>query len=193
MSSLLRERIAEAMRRHPGLSQADVARACGVKTPSVTDWLNGKTKSLKPEPARRGAVLFGCDQNWLATGTGTPNWGGALSAQATATARATADLSVGKPPDLDQALRVVLARLPGLDRYTAAKVQGAIEAALQPVAPLDRIERDLLQWLSEAAAREPSTAHLVETSSFAGPAPPSSSDDAHSHRPSRPRDREPSR
>lgn len=70
----LKDRIAEAMRRHPRLSQADIARACGVKTPSVAAWLNGDTKSLKPEPARRGAKLFGCDQNWLSTGVGSPNW-----------------------------------------------------------------------------------------------------------------------
>ncbi len=72
--SLLQDRIAECMRKRPHLSQADIARACKVKSPSVADWLNGKTKSLKPEPARLGAALFGCDQNWLATGTGAPNW-----------------------------------------------------------------------------------------------------------------------
>ena len=70
----LQDRITECMRKHPSLSQADIARAAGVKTPSVADWINGKTKSLKPEPARRSALLFGCDQNWLATGTGSPHW-----------------------------------------------------------------------------------------------------------------------
>lgn len=73
--SELKDRIAEALRRHPKLSQADVARACGVKSPSVTGWLNGKTKSLQTEPARLAAKLFGCDQNWLAAGVGSPNWG----------------------------------------------------------------------------------------------------------------------
>lgn len=70
----LKDRIAEAMRRHPKLSQADIARACGVKTPSVADWLNGKTKSLAPKPARLAAALFGCDQNWIGSGIGLPNW-----------------------------------------------------------------------------------------------------------------------
>ncbi len=72
--SALKDRIAEAMRRNPGLTQADIARACGVKTPSVSGWLSGRTKSLKPEPARLGAKLFGCDQNWLSTGVGAANW-----------------------------------------------------------------------------------------------------------------------
>jgi hypothetical protein len=80
--SLLRDRIAECMKRRPDVKQADIARACKVRTPSVADWLNGKTKTLKPEPARLGAALFGCDQNWLATGTGSPNWEGGSARQA---------------------------------------------------------------------------------------------------------------
>jgi hypothetical protein len=70
----LKDRMAEAMRRHPRLRPVDVARACNVTTASVGDWLNGKTLSMKPEPARLGAKLFGCDQNWLSSGVGRPNW-----------------------------------------------------------------------------------------------------------------------
>lgn len=72
--SMLKDRIAEAMRRHPALTPAEIARACEVQPPSVWDWINGKTKTLKSDTARLGAKLFGCDQNWLATGVGTPNW-----------------------------------------------------------------------------------------------------------------------
>lgn len=71
---MLKDRIAAAMRRHPGLSQAEIAKASGVSSPSVSDWLSGKTRTLKNEPARRAAALFGCDQNWLATGIGQPQW-----------------------------------------------------------------------------------------------------------------------
>ena len=70
----LKDRLSECMRRHPSLSPADIARACHVKPPSVADWLNGSTKTLKAETARLAAQLFGCDQNWLATGVGSPNW-----------------------------------------------------------------------------------------------------------------------
>lgn len=72
--STLKTRIEEAMRRNPKLSQADIARACEVKTPSVADWLNGKTKSLKPKPARLASMLFGWDQNWIGNGVGEPGW-----------------------------------------------------------------------------------------------------------------------
>jgi transcriptional regulator with XRE-family HTH domain len=72
--STLKERIALCMSRRPDLSQADIARLCDVSRPSVSDWLNGKTKSLKPDAARLAAELFGCDQNWIGQGIGAPGW-----------------------------------------------------------------------------------------------------------------------
>jgi hypothetical protein len=57
------------------------------------------------------------------------------------------------PPHLAQALPVVLGRLPSLSAYRAGQVLAALQAAMQPLAPLEQIERDLLQWLAE-----PSTA-----------------------------------
>lgn len=75
--STLQQRMAEAMQRRPDLTQADIARACGVSTPSVNGWVSGATKSLKPGTARLAAELFGCDQNWLAIGVGAPQWGAA--------------------------------------------------------------------------------------------------------------------
>jgi transcriptional regulator with XRE-family HTH domain len=70
----LKRRVEEAKRRHPHLKNAAIARASGVKPPSVTDWLNGKTKSLDAQTAHRAAQLFGCDPTWLAVGVGLPNW-----------------------------------------------------------------------------------------------------------------------
>lgn len=63
-----------AMDRKPGVRNADLARACKVSTPSVTNWLNGRTKTLKQDSARLAAAFLGCDQNWLAEGVGSPNW-----------------------------------------------------------------------------------------------------------------------
>lgn len=66
------------------------------------------------------------------------------------------------PPDLAAALPVVLGRLPGLDDYAADKVLDAIRAAITGKATLERIERDLLQWLNEpreAAPAAPSGKH----------------------------------
>ena len=121
--STLRARIEEAMRRRPDLSQADIARACGVKTPSVSDWLNGKTKSLRPEVSRRGSILFGCDQNWLATGVGTPNWADISTAPTLAPAG----------PSLAEALPVVFAALAQIPRAQRAALHAEWAALL--VAP----------------------------------------------------------
>lgn len=57
--------------------------------------------------------------------------------------------------DLAAALPVVLARLPGLDDYTADQVLGAVRAAMRPAAPLERIEDDLLRWLEARPAGAP--------------------------------------
>jgi hypothetical protein len=74
MSSSLQTRIKLCMDRRPGLRPAEIARQCKVKPPSVWGWINGDTKSMSTDTSRRAADLFGCDQNWLATGTGGPNW-----------------------------------------------------------------------------------------------------------------------
>lgn len=46
---------------------ADIA---GVKPPSVSDWLNGKTKTLKATPALRLARHFGLNPQWVSEGIG---------------------------------------------------------------------------------------------------------------------------
>lgn len=70
----LANRISELLARRPGLKPAGLSRIAGVSTATVSDWMTGETKSMKPEPARRISIEFGCDQNWLMTGVGSANW-----------------------------------------------------------------------------------------------------------------------
>lgn len=65
----LRERIHQAM-TDAHLSQAQLARACGVSAPSVNDWLSGKTKTLKGSTAVRAAACLGVSPLWLTEGRG---------------------------------------------------------------------------------------------------------------------------
>lgn len=65
----LSERIKLAMGQAK-LSQVDLARACGVKPPSVHGWLNGKAKFLRGENLLRAARALKVNQDWLATGAG---------------------------------------------------------------------------------------------------------------------------
>lgn len=65
----LAERLTAAM-AHSGLTQAELARACGVKPPSVSGWLSGKSKFLRGENLLKAAAALGVNQQWLATGDG---------------------------------------------------------------------------------------------------------------------------
>ncbi len=54
------------------LKDSDLARAGGVKQPSVNDWASGKTKKLKSEVALRLAKELKLNMDWLVTGRGQP-------------------------------------------------------------------------------------------------------------------------
>ena len=66
---MLSERLRIAM-SESGVSQADLARACGVKPPSVNGWLSGKAKFLRGENLLSAASALNVSQEWLATGKG---------------------------------------------------------------------------------------------------------------------------
>lgn len=51
-------------------SPSELARIAGVKPPSVSQWLNGQTKSLGIVPATRLAKHFGLNPMWISKGTG---------------------------------------------------------------------------------------------------------------------------
>lgn len=54
-----------------GTSQAALARVCGVKPPSVSDWLSGRTRELTAPHLLRAAAHFNVNPGWLATGAGS--------------------------------------------------------------------------------------------------------------------------
>ncbi|WP_197328698.1 LexA family transcriptional regulator [Ralstonia syzygii] len=66
---MLSERLQLAM-KEAGVSQAELARACGVKPPSVHGWLSGKSKFLRGENLLAAARALNVSQEWLATGKG---------------------------------------------------------------------------------------------------------------------------
>jgi phage repressor protein C with HTH and peptisase S24 domain len=63
------ERIALAIRRS-GKKNGEIAAACGVTPSSVTQWMNGLTKSIKPENLAALAAATGTTMEWIATGNG---------------------------------------------------------------------------------------------------------------------------
>lgn len=54
----------------PEVKAADLARACDVKSPSVSAWLTGKTKNLEGANLLAAAELLRVNPWWLATGRG---------------------------------------------------------------------------------------------------------------------------
>ena len=64
-----------------GVSQAELARACGVKPPSINGWLSGRAKFLRGENLLRAAQVLRVNRDWLATGRGEMSDSEALSDQ----------------------------------------------------------------------------------------------------------------
>lgn|SRR5512134_36645 len=67
----VRERIRAAMRR-AGVTQGQLAEACGVSGPAVNQWLTGKTKNVDPRYLADVAACTNASLNWLMTGKGDP-------------------------------------------------------------------------------------------------------------------------
>ena len=65
----LAERVRAAL-DEKGASQADLARAAGVKSPSVSSWLSGETKQLKGPSLVKAAAFLGVSEAWLSEGKG---------------------------------------------------------------------------------------------------------------------------
>lgn len=67
----LQERLKLAMTGPPKVSQASLARACGIRAPSVNDWLSGKTKTIEGQNLLIAADFLKVQPMWLATGKGS--------------------------------------------------------------------------------------------------------------------------
>lgn len=75
--STLQDRMSEALQHRQStasnpnnVNQAELARACGVQPPSVSDWFSGKTKSLRADTALRAAAYLRVRPEWLSDGRG---------------------------------------------------------------------------------------------------------------------------
>lgn len=66
----LQERLKLAMAGPPKVTQAALARACGIRAPSVNDWISGKTKTIEGQNLLIAADFLKVLPMWLATGKG---------------------------------------------------------------------------------------------------------------------------
>lgn len=70
MDSLLSERLKLVMDGPPKVGGTALADACGVKPPSVSDWLSGKSKTMEGSNLVTAAEFLKVRAKWLATGRG---------------------------------------------------------------------------------------------------------------------------
>lgn len=70
----LAERLKYAMEVLPlkKIKGVELARAVGVKPPSVSDWLSGKSKAMEGENLLKASKFLGVNATWLASGIGLP-------------------------------------------------------------------------------------------------------------------------
>ncbi|WP_313761166.1 helix-turn-helix domain-containing protein [Caballeronia sp. GaOx3] len=64
--AVLAERLRIAMQGPPVRNVADVARACGIASSSVSAWLSGKTKKIEGANLLAAAEYLGVNPKWLA-------------------------------------------------------------------------------------------------------------------------------
>lgn len=70
MESTLSERIKKAMVGPPKVSGRDLAAACNVAPPSVSDWRSGKSKTIEGSNLVAAAEKLNVRVKWLADGVG---------------------------------------------------------------------------------------------------------------------------
>lgn len=68
MVTTLKERLEKALSENKSLSKAGLARSCGIRPPSVSNWFDGRTKNLVGANLLRAAHYLGVSPEWLATG-----------------------------------------------------------------------------------------------------------------------------
>lgn len=64
------ERLRLAMAGPPKIKQVDLAAACGIKPPSVSDWLNGRSVNIEGKNLLAASKLLNIRPEWLTTGRG---------------------------------------------------------------------------------------------------------------------------
>lgn len=64
------ERLRLAMQGPPKIKQVALAAACGIKPPSVSDWLNGRSVNIEGKNLLAASKLLNVRPEWLSKGTG---------------------------------------------------------------------------------------------------------------------------
>lgn len=107
MNTTLAERLKLAMTGPPKVSGKDLAIACGVAPPSVSDWRNGRTATMEASNLLAAAKRLNVRADWLSNGVGPMRDGG----MDTGTDPPIAYLPAKKPDKLTERLLELFSQL----------------------------------------------------------------------------------
>lgn len=109
-----------------GNSLTELARIAGVKPPSVSQWLNGHTKSLAIVPATRLAKHFDLNPMWISKGIGPMRVSPSSDTQTASTpAQSQAQLiNLSEHPELKEVPRVKFKLSAGVSGYAVEPEEG---------------------------------------------------------------------
>lgn len=137
----LSDRINAALAAKKGLTQAGLARACGISRASVNAWVNGKTDSIDGKFLTTAAAYLGVNAHWLSTGEGPMHPGSGETALAIRAPGLT------PAPTLYQALEVVAAALQHADELTLIQVRPLLQRLAEQPQQASQIAPRLLALL----------------------------------------------
>ena len=142
--STLADRLQQALKALPNGSQADLARYCRTKAPSVSDWFTGETKTLKARSLVLAAEYLGVRPRWLLDGQGPmkPDERGAV------VRAAEPATGYSSRPDLRAALTAVAAAIVAAPAGRLPSVRGQLMELLDHPEHSGRVVDELLLLLS---------------------------------------------
>lgn len=120
------------------ISQAGLARACGISRPSVNAWFSGTTQSIDGKYLTTAAEFLGVNPHWLATGEGEMQ-------------------PVGGKAEASNVTAMPAPALRGLDGVLAE-----LQAVVDGLSPLlqDAGRTVLIKWMNGQASRSDAVATL---------------------------------
>jgi transcriptional regulator with XRE-family HTH domain len=125
--------------------QAALARHCGVKPPSVADWISGKSKTLEGENLLRAAEFFNVNPEWLANGKGA-KWRDATAAshaaQEPSPPYAEPSFAPLHSPSIDEAVERIAELLAGINAEGRERASTVLSNLVKnPTRPADAAEK----------------------------------------------------
>lgn len=150
--STLAERLQRALdvrsQVDPSVTQAGLARACGKRGPSVSDWFTGETKKLKGDSLIYAAEYLHVRARWLLDGTG--------SMALTTTTQVSEPETIYRAVSLEEALQRVLKAIADAGASRWPSIRGQLDQLHSHPEMRDDVAAELANLLTAPPIKRPS-------------------------------------